>query len=359
MPLRGVNCVLGYVSLEDHKSCMLNNPGPPCSIPPAILEMMTRHDIEREAEGVHFSPSSISSCHRQAVLQGSHDFYIPVAQGYKTTRGSIVHAGLENEPPIPGTLGRVTELRMHANLNTKYGEQQFSGKADRIDLLSWEAKRPVLHEHDEKGLPLLIPGETTTTLHVKLTDFKTKTEVTHALIEPEHRHVQQINAYAWLITKYLPTFLNKCVGMGGLTEDECTHLSINAQFFPHIDEVVVDELSIVYMDMSKSRTFTSRGFLYAQGKMLSDHINGHWVRRVPAEYEELELQPVHQFRLPYIESIIRKGIETEIESREMLAAPLTGDDAGLMCRSCPVRQACIETGLREGYNMQAQMQFGR
>jgi len=308
-----------------------------------LLQIITRTPQERIDNEVVFSPSSISGCHRQSALSQDHDYYVDVRAAYKMVRGTVFHAGLSQEPPPPGVLGVVRELRMSAPIDTRYGTQQFKGMADEIALLYVEeyvkvdGNDPVKHR-----------------IHVKITDVKTRTAVGHDLIAADRRHQYQVNFYAWLVARFLPGWLNNPI------PDWEKNLFLNDDArIPHIDEVIVDELSITYLDMARPRTFTSKGFLYDQGKMLGDRVDGKWVRRKPVEHAELELEPVHQMQEQYVEGIIRKGIEAQIAARSMLAPPLTDpEDVGLLCRSCPVRPACIETGKREGYNMELQEALG-
>lgn len=343
MPLKGVRCVRGVIPMSEHLRCQLEEAGPPCLVPPTILRMIVEPSKEREDLNIEFSPSSLSSCHRRKVLSKDNDYFIDIKAMYKPVRGSIFHQGLEHEPPPPGTFGVIRELRMSSVIDTVYGEKKFWGKADEITLLSVE-----------EGM-----------LHVKITDLKTKSEVTHELIEAEYEHVIQINMYAWLIKKFLPTYLHSWRGYTDVFElegDGDEHLFLNPNWpitLLDIDEVIVDELSITYADMKRTRIFTSRGFLYDSGKIRGEiGIDGRWRRTYPIEHDELELAPIHMFANSYIESKIRKGIEEQIESETLLAPPLTGVDANIQCGSCPVRQACITLGKDEGYNMAEQERFG-
>lgn len=337
--------------MEDHLRCQAQALGPPCGLSPTLLQIILRPNREREESKVVFSPSSISSCHRQGALSVEHDYYVDVKQAYKATRGTVFHKGLESEPAPPGVLGVIRELRMEAQVDTKYGEQTFKGMPDAVYLLHMEeyvkvdGQDPVKHR-----------------LHVKIEDVKTRSEVGHDLVRADSRHTQQINLYAWLVQRFLPGWLNEVFTTlhrdMGVVENPHLFMNVEKNDFirlSHIDEIVVDELSILYADMGKTRIFTSRGFGYDQGKLIGDRIGGHWVRRKPVEHEELELEPVHQMQDQYVEGIIRKGIERQIEAKTMLAPPLTEpEDVGLMCRSCPVRPFCIETGKKEGYNMELQ-----
>lgn len=361
--LKGVSCVRGRVDMYEHLRCMVEEPGPPCGLEPSILQIITRPAIERMQEDVTFSPSSLSACHRQDALKTEKDWYLDVRQGWKMTRGTIIHEGMGHEPAYPGVLGVVREKRMAAQINTKYGTHTFKGKPDLVVLNSIEKLTGPVEYLDENGkLRLSGASETKTVLKIKIVDYKTKSEVGHDLVMADDRYVYQVNEYGWLAAQYLPHWLNlyqlpsdpEYPGSNDYRE----HLFLNdGVSLPHIDSVVVEELSIVYMDMKQTRTFTSRSTLEARGKMLSDKIDGRWVRRKPAEYETLDLMPIHLFRPKYTESLIRQGIETQIESRTSLAGPLTGDDASLMCRSCPVRQACYVIGKKEGYEMADQLPF--
>ena len=347
--LKGVRCVRGTaIPMEEHLRCQREEIGPPCGIPQTVLNMILAPDTEREKEGVVYSYSSINGCHRRTVLSSKHDYFINIAAEYKRTRGSIFHNGISQEPAPPGTLGVVRELRMLAPINTKFGTVDFKGKPDEVVLLRVEeyvqvdGTLPVKHR-----------------LHVKITDIKTTSEIGHDLIAAGKTHVEQVNAYAWLVKRFLPAWISKQAALwaGGWEVEgmDLEHLYLNrGVVLPQIDEVVVDELSIVYIAMDKPRTFTSLGFLEARGKMKGEMRDGHWRRDVPNAWETLELEPVHEFGTKFTESLIRKGIESQIEAETMLAPPLTGDKARLMCGSCPVKQQCCEIGAAEGRDMTEQ-----
>jgi len=310
---------------------------------------------EREEMGIIFSPSTLAACHRQSALSVDHDFFVDVRAAYKMARGTIFHRGLANEPPPAGTLGVVRELLMNATTDTKYGDKVLHGTADEVTLLGVSYRETVEHLDAERTTLSMHPS---VVLHVKIADYKTRTEVGHDLVRPDKRHVVQINEYAWLVSRFLPGWIKSrgacCPGVYG----DNGEMRLN-QGVLDVDGVVIDELSITYLDMARPRTFTSKGFLYDQGKMLGDRVDGRWVRRKPVEHEELELEPVHQMQDQYVGGIIRKGIERQIEAKTMLAPPLTDpEDVGLMCRSCPVKAFCIETGRKEGYDMALQEGIG-
>src|SRR5260221_1166138 len=209
--LRGVKCIRGYIEMDEHMRCQAQEAGPPCLISPTILQKIVQPNQERIDAGVIFSPSSIASCHRQSVLSKDNDYYVDVRQGYKATRGTIFHQGLSKEPAYPGTLGVVRELRMKASINTRYGEQVFHGQPDEVVLLG-VTEQKILAPNEQQVVGWT--GETRNILHVKLVDYKTKSEVGHDLISSDPRNVHQINEYAWLVTKFLPDYLNNCTGHG-------------------------------------------------------------------------------------------------------------------------------------------------
>lgn len=318
--------------MEEHLQCMLNDA--PCGFSPTLLELMVRPTIERERERVQFSPSSIAGCHRQHALQQDHDWFLDPEKVYASVRGTLVHHGLQEEPAPSGTLGVIRELRMHAPIETSAGTQRFSGQVDEILLLSLE--------YDEMGSAVL---------HVSITDWKTKSDIPHSLLEADRRHTYQINDYAWLTTQVLSQYINDWAIMA----PKEARFQLNGEYLPHIDRVVVDELSVVYLSMSKVRKFTSGKLLYAKGKQRMERGSDEKMHRVdPVEYETLELVPLHEFTLAYTESIIRKGIESQIAGQESLAAPLEGEDALLMCGGCGVKDVCITLGKAQGYPMQWQ-----
>jgi hypothetical protein len=338
MAVVGFSCVRGKIPLAEHQRCMLNEA--PCGFSPTILEMMIRPTVEREREGVQFSPSSIAGCHRQHALQSDHDWYIDPDKVYASVRGTLFHHGLAEEPAPAGTLGAIRELRMHAPIETSQGTQKFSGQVDEILLLSIDTVE------EKMGNGSMWYGETT--LHVSITDWKTKSDIPHSLLEADRRHVYQINDYAWLTTQVLADYLNNWE----ILAPKEARFELTGDFLPRIDRVVVDGLTVSYLSMSKSRKFESGKLLYGKGKQkMAEGTDGKMHRVEPIENEVLELAPLHEFDLAYTESLIRKGIEDQIAGRESLAAPLEGDDAYLMCPSCGVKDVCITLGKAQGYDM--------
>lgn len=323
----------GDIPMEEHRECMLRPGGAPCNYPATILEQMGREKAERTDQGVIFSPSSISGCHRRYALQRDHDWYVDPDQSYSLIRGNLLHAGIEKEPAPRGSLGVIRELRLHAPINTKYGEQRFSGQVDEILLLRVE--------FDDMGSAVL---------HISLTDWKTKSEITHTMDQADKRHTHQINHYSWLTQQVLANYLNNWEEMA--PPEAKIDLLVE---LPHIDRVEVDEMKIVYLSNNKQRTFVSDTPAYVKGKLLGEKgWDGHWHAYVPHEYEPVWLAPLKVFDRSYTESVIRHGIEVQMESEKSLAAPLADEDAKLMCPNCGVRQLCISIGEHQGYDMKHQ-----
>lgn len=353
----GVRCVRGNISMEEHLRCQREELGPPCGIAPTVLNGMLRPKNDRA--GVVFSPSSIQSCQRQYALKQDHEWYVDVEGAWMLYRGDLFHAGLKEEPAPPGTLGVVRELRMHSPIETSRGVQVFSGQADETTLLSIEH---VTH--------LVEPDEHI--LHVKIVDWKSKNDIPHSMLEADWKHVYQINEYRWLAEKVLlaylkgwkenvPDHLDARLYMG--TPEDIQRLTgAETVDFSTITSIVVDEIAIVYLSSSKTRTFSSETFLYARGKMLGESTLGadgkmHFHAFRPRQYEDIELAPLRKWQLEQTEQIIREGIERQIEGEEHLAPPLAEDDAQLMCERCPVRQACYDIGMAQGYDMKWQRPY--
>src|SRR5258708_3927989 len=137
------------------------------------------------------------------------------------------------EAPTPGALCCLRGPPMAAPIQGHGKDEIFWGKADEVTLLAVDG-----------GV-----------LHVAVTDYKTKAEVGHDLIEADREHTVQINQYSWLVQKFLPGWLySRGSAMPGTYGDN-GEMQLTTGL-PRIDEVVVDELKISYMDMSRVRTFT-------------------------------------------------------------------------------------------------------
>lgn len=320
--------------MAEHKRCMLAEA--PCGFPPTLLEQMSRPKLERIEQAVIFSPSSIGACHRQHSLQKDHDWYVSPDDSYALTRGTLMHQWLAHEPAPDGTLGVIRELRMHAPIDVPGREtQKFSGQVDEILLLRTET--------NAEGL---------VTLHVSITDWKSRSDIAHSFQAPDRKNEYQVNYYAWLCTEILALYINEWEIMAPAE----ANFQLTGDPLPRIDLVVVDELNIVYMSMSKVRKFTSSGFRFAKGKQLGETGNdGRWHKyKNPERWEEIELAPVRAMGHDYVASLIRQGIALQMDGDEQLAPPLIGDDAALMCPKCGVREACITLGRAQGYDMKDQ-----
>jgi hypothetical protein len=323
--------------MDEHKRCMLAEA--PCGFPPTLLEQMSRPKLDRIEQGVIFSPSSIGACHRQHSLQKDHDWYVSPEDSYSMTRGTLMHKWLAGEPAPDGTLGVIRELRMHAPIEVPgKGRQKFSGQVDEILLLRLERD-----------------AEDVVTLHVSITDWKSRSDIPHSMIAPDKKHEYQVNYYSWLTTEVLALYISEWE----IRANKEASFQLTGDPLPEIDLVVVDEINVVYMSMSKVRKFTSSGFRFARGKQLGEIGNdGHWHRyKNPERWEEIELAPVRVLGHEYVESLIRQGIALQIDGDEQLAPPLIGEDAALMCPKCGVREACINLGLAQGYDMKDQGEF--
>lgn len=317
--------------MAEHKRCMLAEA--PCGYSPTLLEQMTRPKLERK--GVVYSPSSLQGCHRQNSLKRGYDWYLNPDSAYQMLRGTIGHAGLAEEPAPEGSVGVIRELRLHAMVDTKFGPQQFSGQVDEILMNSVE-----------------LDG----TLHVSITDWKTKSEITHDLLEAEKRHVYQVNYYSWLVREALPWVLEDWVNRA----PKEARMFLNATPMPDVSSVVVDDINIQYLSMSKARRFSSVWLQTARGRIKGDYgEDGRWHQFKPREYEELELQLIKHLDHDYTAQLIKVGIESQIEGEQQLAAPLVADQAQVMCRNCSVRETCVDIGLAQGYDMKAQEAFQR
>lgn len=286
----GMYCARGRVSHEDCQRCMLE-PLHPCGLPPELLELMRHHDDE-EPDNLTHSPSRLLGCNRKAILMSSEPYYLNVEHEYAALRGTLIHNGIENigRHPLPV----LKEQRIVTMVDTKYGPQEFSAKADCVVVVSDKTVRKKR------------------TVHVKVRDYKTKGEIGHDFVAPEREHVMQVNMYAWVVQRNAATL-----------------------FGPNT-EVVVDELEINYLGSNKPRRFTSAGPLQALGKKPR---NG--------EQEYLTLESITLLPMERVERFIRARIERRIAERNAGLPPvLEGDDAK-WCFRCPVQQACIIAAKKE------------
>lgn len=301
----GVRCVRGAIPHSECRKCA-NDPLHPCMWTPQLLESLRAEN--QPIRDDEFTPTRLIDCPRKAQLKLSQDWYVDVDRAWAATRGTIMHARLETLPRAPGVIGEIREIRLETTIDTKYGPQVVKGKSDLIvvqDVDDSEVGISVVDEHVVEGQPVM---------RIKVVDYKSKGEVGHDLTSPDRRHIMQINIYAWLASKALPTALGR----------------------PEL-KVEVAELEIFYAGMNKPRRFTSAGPLVTKGKMIS---------RRDGTYEDLILEPIPLKPLDETEAWVVRHVETVIEAREFLPPPLEGKAAEI-CQFCPVRQVCEDLA-REG-----------
>lgn len=280
----GVKCVRGNIPDAECRRCAMDALHP-CMLPGDLLELMRSDD---EPSGTAHSPSRIQGCARQAVLQESHDWFMDIEHQYPMTRGNMVHALME-KATYPGALAVVREKRLTTCIETKFGKQTFTGKPDLVVLKRFDGDRFI----------------------AKVVDYKSKNAIGHDLVAAAIEHQIQVNLYAWLV------------------ERELTH-----EGYP----VVVDELEIVYADMSKVRRFTSEGYLTAPGKM---------VKRSPRQYETLDLAPIKLKDATWAEGFVRSRIERRVAAFEELPPVLPSEEAW-KCHRCPVFAVCTQVARTRG-----------
>lgn len=258
---------------------------------------------EEEEEGDdpgEFTPSRLMGCDRRAGLETRHDTWLDVDAAFPMFRGNMVHALMEQEGSrYPGALGGLREMRFSTAVETKYGTKRFSGKPDLIVVKRAE---PLLLMDSQTDQPVIL-------YRCKIVDYKSTSEIKHELVAAHRTHQMQVNMYAWLVERELARHLNQPV------------------------LVKVDELEIVYVDMRKTRRFTSAGPLTARGKRLN--------RSAPYQYETLDLAPIKLLPMGQVEAWIRTHIEARIRATtEVLPPPLSGE-AAWVCRTCPVSEICF------------------
>jgi hypothetical protein len=323
--LKGVRCPRGYVSSEECAKCALN-PLHPCPFTPDILAMMRREDDE-EPGGLAFTPSRLLDCPRKQFLMESTGYYVDVRQAWPAVRGHMVHALFEQHGRYPGALLTVREVRLEAPIATRFGPatlaQQFGG--NRQLATPSDASAALF-----QGKPDLIVGtslDDADCLHLKVVDYKSKSEIKHDLVRALPEHQVQLNMYAWLVTQ-------------AILHHERLAERI-AKVVGHLPErVLVDELEVVYCDMRRVRRFTSAGPLTDDGKLVSRHPE--------PVYEQLILDPVELIPLDRMERFIRARIEVRLEAAQdgpggtgTLPPPL-GPDESWRCRYCSVYDRCRE-----------------
>ena len=279
---KGVRCIRGEIPHDECRRCA-QDPLHPCQYPPDMLEGMVRDDSQ--PSNLAHSPSRLLGCARQAVLESQHDYYVDVDWSYPMFRGNMVHALMESTT-YPDAYMTIREQRLTTLIDTKNGPREFTGKPDLIVVKSCE-----------DGV-----------IHIKVVDYKSKSDIGHDLVEAAVDHQIQVNLYAYLAAQRLPRF-DVFALIPGLT-------------------VVVDELEIVYADMKKVRRFTSAGWLSARGKRIG---------RTGSNYEALALQPIRIKDMQWCHGFIRN----RIERREGLTLPaVLPEDEVWKCNRCPVFDMC-------------------
>nr|WP_281278987.1 PD-(D/E)XK nuclease family protein [Thermosporothrix hazakensis] len=242
-----------------------------------------------ELDVLDLSPTRVQGCARAKWLAvRKFARYLNPYARWHSLRGTLSHSFFEAAPPSPGVLRAIKELRLSTEVETWYGTVRFSGKPDLIE---------VLEDSDR--------------IRVKITDWKSISDIPHTMCEAKKEHQDQINMYAWLTRRCLPEVL----GRPGVPVD-------------------VDELEIVYFSMNRVRRFTSKGPLVGRGKQRYPRSSG--------EYEELELAPIELYPPEVIEGLIIWGVEEAIEARESDSPPepLSGVEARL-CDFCDLQRECV------------------
>ena len=287
----GVSCVRGLVRHDECRRCA-TDPLHPCTLTGDILEGMREDPNGRHADPDAFSPTGLLDCDRKHGLSLGRDWYIDIDQGWKMLRGTLVHS-LISDYEYPGAVGVIRETEMEVTIDTAYGPQRMTGQPDIV---------VVKHlTQTEGGL----------VARVGIVDYKSTGKIGHDLIEARRDHVRQVNMYAWLVRRWLPLHYRASL------------------------EVVVDEISIQYLDFDKTRRFTSAGALETKGKRLN--------RSAPYQYETLTLAPLTLHPDQVVDRNIRLMIESKLESRtELPPAYQQGDTDYWRCAYCPVRAACQE-----------------
>ena len=278
----GVKCPRGCILHSDCRRCALD-PLHPCQYGPDTLESM-RVDYsnpDREPDSSAFTPSRILACPRAARLEEDHDWYVDVDHAYAPTRGNMVHALME-AARYPGVVRTFREQRFKTTIETSYGPQTFSGKCDLV----------------------IVKQFTEGVLHCNIVDYKTVAKIGHDMVRARDEHIQQINMYAWLVTKELPAMLGS--------------------------PVIVDGLELEYFAMEKTRRFTSAGPLTAKGKRLT--------KRPPYSYETLTLAPLPMYPLDLVEKAIRRRVELRLQPG---LPPVLPEEERWRCSYCPVFDICV------------------
>lgn len=310
--MRGVRCVRGCIPLAECERCALD-PLHPCTFTADMLAALRAEAAHDEGGADGLTPSRLLSCDRRAGLEvslvGDENLgWLDVKAQFPLFRGNMVHALMERVKEVPGYEGLIREVRFRVTVETSYGPRVFSGKSDCVTI--------------KEMVPLGRIGEPNAWfLRCKVTDYKSKKKVEHSLTSAVRDHVMQVNMYRWLVEQALPDYLRK--------EWEAPFMTL---------VVLVDELEIAYVDMDRTRRFTSAGTLYDTGKRLN--------RSEPYEYETLTLAPIPFIEREQVGAWVKKHIERRIRARAGELPPPLAGDAAWVCRYCPVRGFCEDLAAR-------------
>ena len=312
--MRGVKCVRGYIPVKECERCALN-PLHPCTFTADLIAgMRWQAEHDEDGEEVVFSPSRLLSCDRRAGLEvgvgEEASSWLDTSASYPLFRGNMVHALMERVKHVPGTDSLIREVRFSVEVETRYGLKVFSGKSDLVTV----KERVLLHKPGMR-----FPQEL---LICKVTDYKSKKKIEHSLTKPSREHVMQVNMYRWLVEQALPEWLVLKEGY----------------FEGPAPLVLVDELEIAYVDMDRTRRFTSAGELQDKGKRLN--------RTQPYQYETLTLAPIPKIDREQIAAWVVKHIESRVKAKtEELPPPLEGE-AAWVCNYCPLFDICHDLAER-------------
>lgn len=326
-----------HLSKEECKQCALSGVNP-CQLRPGIIKQMWGNGDGR-GNNTNFTPSQLGGCVRRKWYEYNNSKrYFDPKNAWNSFRGTMCHTFLEGVEPGEDVLKSIAEVRLCMLIDTKHGKQVFSGKFDLVEVL----------EIDEDNQQLV----------VRLVDWKSTRKIDHSFIAAKEQHQRQINLYAYLLRNVLPFAIQLYSDTDRLTVEGFNDAlaAFKAVYKRDPDAVMdqqllpprrlptwtvkVDEMQLVYFDMSTVRTFSSKHELkFDRGKLLTP--------RSAKNYEALLLEPIQISEdEPMLRHIV-KCIEYEIDGRHKRAVPLFGE-ASRVCDYCPFQEECMndwnETG---------------
>lgn len=286
MPRLGMSCCRGKMSDEECRACIAAHNGvTPCHIPAPFLEMMRGNDGEPSHDS--FTPSRLLGCFRQPVLMETEDFYTNVEHAWASVRGTLIHSGIE-QVPYPDEKHVIREARLSTTVNTAYGPQKFSGKADCI----------IVHYLGDDGI------------EIDVWDWKTREFKSGEQIAADRNHQAQVWMYAWLAVQTV------------------------GHWWDDVVPIKVRSANIAYISSSGCRIFTSLE------QPVANVTRGRGANR---HKEEMPLEAIRTQDLDKVGRLIRSLIEAKIRARTELPDMLEGD-AAAYCFRCPVYGACRVRG---------------